>query len=107
MPFGDLDQDGIMPSFDLVVLLKLDSQAMALHPDDRIDLGIEIAFTAKRFHSNRVFLEVFCGSCDRTEDKKTQELLQSRSITESGRPEHSAHLVLTLLCTGSASLDIR
>ena len=84
MPFGNLDQDGIELSFNLVVLLKLHSQAMALHPDDRIDLGIEIAFTAKRFHSNRVFLEVFRGSCDRTGGKKIQELLQSRSITKSG-----------------------
>jgi len=71
MPFGDLDQDGIMLSFNLVVLLKFDSQAMALHPDDRIDLGIEIAFPTKRFHSNRVFFEIFRGSCDRTEGKKT------------------------------------
>jgi hypothetical protein len=96
-----------MLSFELVVLLKLDSQAMALHPDDRIDLGIEIAFTAKRFHSNRVFLEVFRGPCDRTGGKKTKELLQSRRITESGRPEHPAHLIPTLLDIGSASLDTR
>lgn len=107
MPFGDLDQDGIMLSFDVVVLLQLDSQTMALHSDDRVDLGIEIAFTAKRFHSNRVLLEVFRGSCDRAGGKKTYELLQRRSITESGRPEHPAHLVLTLLDTGSASLDTR
>lgn len=97
MPFRKLDQDRIVGAFGLVVLLELDSQSMALHPDDGIDFRIEVRLAAQCFNTNCVFLQAIRLTTDCLQGNELKERLKSRSITKGIGMDYPMNLVLAVL----------
>jgi len=62
MAFGNLDQNGVVRPFRIVIFPKLMSQTVDLNPHNRVCFRIEIRLTSKNLSAYGVFLDAIGAS---------------------------------------------
>ena len=70
MPFGNLNQHRIVAALSIVVLFQFQSQPVALNPNNRVYLRVEVLLSTQSLDSDRVLLQDVVGasSCLRRQE---------------------------------------